>query len=384
MQVVRLRKKHYTQLVSLLNFVFTKQNGREMDFEKELPKAFVPDDETMGKHLGVFDGEKLVAVLGEYPLKVRILDEELLFYTVGNIATHPQYEGHGYMRALVEQAMRDLGEKGADASRLGGARQRYQRFGYECCGSAYTFTLTQGNVVRGIPDFKHNVSFEKITRENTTALELASGLQTSGKFFVERKKDNGYFDVYSSMTAWRNIPYLAKQGDEVLGYLCAQENSGNIAEFFSYSTQSALQMLCGWQEKVGKNITFQVQPHEIDKIRTLASICEKVSVANPSQFKIVNWEKVVSAFMKLKTSYTGMPMGELTLFIKNYGGLRLFVDKNGAGCQRFDGDCEIALTDLEAARYLFGPLPPEATADASDLAKTWLPLPLSWNLQDRV
>lgn len=111
MEIVRLKKEHYTQLVSLLNLVFTKQNGREMDFEREPPKAFVKDDDTMGKHLGIFDGEKLVAALGEYPLKARLLDEELLFYTVGNIATHPAYEGRGYMNALVQQAMRDITEK---------------------------------------------------------------------------------------------------------------------------------------------------------------------------------------------------------------------------------------------------------------------------------
>ncbi len=382
MEIVRLKKEHYTQLVSLLNLVFTQQNGREMDFEKELPKAFVEDDETMGKHLGIFDGEKLVAVLGEYPLKTHILDEELLFYTVGNIATHPNYQGRGYMQALLERAMCDLGEKGADVSRLGGARQRYQRFGYECCGSSYAFTLNKGNVLRGVE--KGDVAFEKIERENTEYLEIASNLQSSGKFFVERKKDNGYFETYSSMTAWKNVPYLAKQGDKVLGYLCAQENGGNIAEFFAYSATDALQMLCAWQQKVDKNITFQLQPHEIDKVRLFASVCERVSVISPSQFKIINWEKVISAFMKLKAGYTVMPKGVLTIHVKNYGGLKLCVDEKGIGCERYDGKCEISLSELEATRYIFGTLPPETVISANAVAKTWLPLPLSWNLQDRV
>lgn len=383
MQIVRLKKEHYTQLVSLLNFVFTKQNGREMDFEKELPKAFVKDDENMFKHLGIFDGEKLVAVLGEYPLKARVLDEELLFYTVGNIATHPKYQSQGYMQALIEQAMQDLEEKGADVSRLGGARQRYERFGYEPCGLSYAFTLTKGNVLRGV-DFHNDITFEKITQENVSALELASNLQSSGNFFVERKKDNGYFEVYSSMTAWKNVPYLAKQRDRVLGYLCAQENGGNIAEFFAYSAQDALQMLCGWQKRVDKNITFQVQPHEIDKIRVFASVCEKVSVVSPSQFKIIRWEKVISAFMKLKASYTALPKGECRIYIEKYGGLRLFVEEKGVGCEKYAGECEIALTSLEATRYIFGTLPPETTANANELVRAWFPLPLSWNLQDRV
>ena len=379
MEIVRLKKEHYTQLVSLLNLVFTKQNGREMDFERELPKAFVKDDDTMGKHLGIFDGEKLVAALGEYPLKARLLDEELLFYTVGNIATHPAYEGRGYMNALVQQAMRDITEKGADVSRLGGARQRYQRFGYECCGIAYAFTLTKSNVIRCADNFDvADVTFEKIARENTEYLEIASTLQSSGKFFVERKKDNGYFEVYSSMTAWKNAPYLAKCGDKGLGYLCAQENGGNIAEFFAQSARDALQMLCAWQQKVDKDIIFQLQPHEIDKVRLFASVCQKMSVVSPSQFKIINWEKIVSVFMKLKASYMQMPYGELRVYIENYGGLRLFVNTQGVGCERFDGECEISLSMLDAARYIFGTLPPETVANANPTAQAWLPLPLSW------
>ena len=39
---------------------------------------------------------------------------------------------------------------------------------------------------------------------------------------------------------------------------------------------------------------------------------------------------------------------------------------------------------LSAHRYLFGPYSPSYTAEASYLAEAWLPLPLSWNGQDRV
>ena len=383
MQVRRLQKEDYSQLIGLLNYVFTLHNKREMDFEKELPKMCVQDDENMQKHLGVFESGKLVAVLGAYPLKAKVLEEELLVYTVGNIATHPEFEGKGYMQALLTRAMQELDEKGADISRLGGIRQRYERFGYEPCGMIYEFRLTGENVQR-VFQSEEEICFEEITREDRENLKIASELLKKEKFYVERKEENSYFEMYASMTAWRNKPYIAKMGNKILGYLCVSPNGSNIAECFAYGKEEMITMLCGWQRRIGQTVSFGFQPHRIEHIRWATSVCQNVSIVIPSQFKIVNFEKTANAFIKLKASDTELPKGELKIYIENYGGLRLYVDENGAGCEKYNGECDISLTALEATRYLFGPLPPETVANANTTATAWLPLPLSWNLQDRV
>lgn len=383
MEVIQLQKEHYAQLIELLNHVFTLQNKREMDFEKELPKMCVADDMHMQKHYGIFDGEKLVAALGAYPLKAKVLDEELLVYTVGNIATHPDYEGKGYMSAMLSKAMQELEYNHADISRLGGIRQRYQRFGYENGGAMYEFKLTSDNVARVFKDELDKVVFEKIERNDVEKLELANKLLTREKFYVDRKTDDGYFGIYTSMIAWRNQPYLAKIGDKVLGYLCVSPNGNNIAECFAYEKETMMKMLCAWQKQVGATISFRFQPHQVEYIQGMSGICQSINVSIPSQFKILNWEKVIRAFIKLKASYTAIPKGILTIHIEGYGGLKLFVDED-IGCERYDGECAISLTALDATRYLFGPLPPETVGKANAIASAWLPLPLSWNLQDRV
>ena len=55
MEIKRLKKENYDELISLLNLVFSKQNGCEMDFEKELPNMCVRDDAHMRKHVGLFE-----------------------------------------------------------------------------------------------------------------------------------------------------------------------------------------------------------------------------------------------------------------------------------------------------------------------------------------
>ena len=68
MEIKRLKKENYDELISLLNLVFTKQNKCEMDFEKELPNMCIRDEEHMRKHVGLFVDNKLVSVVGVYEI----------------------------------------------------------------------------------------------------------------------------------------------------------------------------------------------------------------------------------------------------------------------------------------------------------------------------
>ena len=384
MEITRLKKGNYDELISLLNEVFSKHNNKEMNFEKDLPKMCVRDDEHMQKHFGIFESGKLVAAIGVYPLPLHIMGERLLFSTVGNVATHPDYEGRGYMTALLECAMKELERLGADASRLGGLRQRYNRYGYETCGSVYSVAFTGKNRKNKFPEFGDGITFRKIGRSDVDLLKRARELQGNGKVAVERGEGNDYFDVYTSITAWQNVPYAAIKDERVIGYLCVNARGNTLAECFAESTEAMAEMICAWQKQCEATVYFSLFPHDIETVRLFASRAESMTVKPPCHFKIINWQRVVSAFMKLKASYTDMQEGELKIGIKDYGVLRLYVKHGAVGCERTDDEADLTLNSLEASRYLFGPLPPEATADAGNLAHSWFPLPLSWNGQDRV
>ena len=111
MEIKRLKKENYDELISLLNLVFSKQNKCVMDFERELPNMCIRDEMHMRKHVGLFIDNRLVSVVGVYPLPTRVLDKEINFCTVGNVATHPDYEGRGYMNILFNQAMEIVKEE---------------------------------------------------------------------------------------------------------------------------------------------------------------------------------------------------------------------------------------------------------------------------------
>lgn len=378
MELRRLKAEDYDALLGLLNGVFTRHNGREQDFEKMLPKMCVPDDAHMGKHFGIFEEGQLVSCIGVYPLDGVVAGENIRFATMGNIATHIDHTGKGYMSKLIDVALQELKDLQVDAARLGGNRFRYNRYGFESCGQALYFTFQKGTLAARFPN-AGEITFVKIDPKDTQALAFCCGLYNENAIAVTRSVQ----DCYAVMTAWEHIPYLCLQGGEPVGYLCADESGMDVAEVFGVDLKRFTDILCRWQKEKETTVCFALQPHNKEYIRRFAAVSDVMKVQSPSHFKVYNWEKVIGAFLKLKASYLELTKDELVLQIEDYGAVRIFVDENGAGCEKTDRAPRLSLTGLEAARFLFGPLAPEdVVAQALDV--NWFPLPLSWNGQDRV
>ena len=377
MELRRLQAADYDELIQLLNVVFTRQNGFEMDFEKQLPKMCVRDDAHMGKHLGIFEDGKLVACVGVYPLDAVVAGEKLRFSTMGNVATHWDYTGRGYMTKLLDAAQQELENIGADASRLGGNRQRYGRYGFEACGQVLQLTFYKNTLSKRFPN-AGEISFVKIEKDDNAALNFCTELYNRNALAVTRSVS----DCYRVLTAWEHTPYLCLSGGQMVGYISAK--GGSLAEAFALDTRHFTDILCRWQQNTDDHVTVTLQPHMTEKISILSAVSDTMQLRSPSHFQIRNWEKVVSAFLKLKASYCTLSEGEFVLAIEGYGTVRIFVEEGKTGCERTDKAPHLTLDRMQAARFLFGPLAPEYTAQTDDLPTGWLPLPLSWNGQDRV
>ena len=386
MQVVTLKAENYKQLISLLNAVFEKKNGVNTNFERDLPKMCVCDNEHMANHLGIFDGDKLVAVLGVYLIPTVIAGEELLFATVGNIAVDPSYEGKGYMTILLDKAMEVLKEKKVDVSRLGGLRQRYNRYGYEYSGGIYNFTLTSYNNKKHLNNYHEDITFTEILKSDIENLKFCNSLYTQGEIHALRSEENNCFDVYSSMVAWQNIPYLAtdKNGNK-LGYIVANKNGNAIAEVFGVNDRETIKILSNWQLKTAQDLTFKIPPYKTELLKVFMNVCEYVNLSPVCHFKVLNYQKLISALLKLKCKMTAIKNGEFTVNIENYGTLKIKIENGNGTCEFTNATPDITVNNLQAVRLFFGAYPAYSTINSQNhFINAVLPLPLSWNLQDRV
>ncbi len=383
MEIKRLNTENYDELLELLNYTFGNKYGREMDFVREQPKMWVREDEYMNKHIGIFEDNKLVSVIGIYPLHVNILGKKFLFATTGNLATHPDYEGRGYFTKLFELTMEELDKLNVDVARLGGARQRYERYGYSQCSSLYYFVFSEHNRVKCFPHYKNDVEIRPLERDNSADLKFCMDLCNSKDFYVERFDTANYRDVYTVLCSKEATPFIAYRNGKPIGYLSAYKNKTKLLEIRANSTEEFFDVLCAHQIYIGEQLDVPIAPYMQKELEIMGRCGNEISVASPSKFKIINFCGITDAFMKLKRKYSKLPNGEFIMDIEGYGKIRIFSNETTSGCEMTEKDADISVNKDAATRIIFG-FPFEFTNLLSDCAKIWFPLPLSWDFEDYV
>ncbi len=390
MELRKLCKDDYDELLYVLNTTFGNKYKKEVDFLTTQPKMWVRDDEHMSRHIGVIEDGKLVAVGGIYPLRLVVDGTPILLFTTGNIATLPEYEGRGYFTKIFTELVSMLDTLGADGARLGGARQRYGRFGYEPAGLAYKFSFNEDNRRKYFKDRGEDIEFKLIERTDEESLLFCNRLGRESRFYVIRSEEDKCRDVYLALTTKHSLPYLALRGGEPIGYLSANadgvlvgavENGRNITEIRATSKENYIDIISAWQRHVGVTVVVNVSPHLEEELDILIKGAEAMSISSPSHFKIINYEKIANAFFKLKDPRK-MLDGEAVLGIEGYGNLLFSKKGDSAVCTLTERDADITLDRAEATRAIFGHSPSIKLKSGSPLLASWFPLPLSWDTLD--
>ncbi len=383
-EVTRLRAEDYDECFALMGEVFGKQSGRKTDFTKELPKMCVRDGTHMGRHFGIREGNRLIAAVGVYPLQTYIAGEKLMFATVGNMVTLPEYEGKGCMSALYKTAMGELESLGADVSRLGGFRQRYNRFGYETAGSLYSFEIDHSNTKYCHSDDDPLV-FSEIAAGDIEALNFADSLYRTGGIYVDRTTAPDMRDAYTSMIAWRSKPLIAKKSDGTpVGYFCVAADGVTLNEIFAINEAQLENIIFTFQKQAGKTVTFSFAPARREAVKYFSSVAGASRIISPSLFKVRNFVSLANALMILKhRTFPSLPDGSILFDIEGYGGLLLYARGSDVGAEKVK-EGKYKLSYFQAIRTLFGPYPSLYELEYDPFAAAYLPLPLSWSTLDRV
>ena len=379
-----LRKGDMYALSALLNTAFTG-DPHSRHFEEGLPKMWVDDDEHMARHITVFEDGVMAGAVGIYPYDVRIGTKNLRFATVGNIGVLKEYRGRGYMKLLMDAAMEVLEREHIDVSRLGGLRTRYERYGYEMCGTNYIIRLSKRNADEANPGGT-GITFSPVSEDDHTALALVRRWYSTSAIACCRGDDT---DLYRTLCAWKNRPYLAWLDGSPIGYLCASPDGSSIAEHGAIQADLHAKMLCAWvMQSSAYEIRAELYPWDIELCRKLCMICESFSAIPATQCKILSPDRFADALLSLKASMTPLVPGSVSLGIADFGTLVMEADGDSARTYRCDTPADDTLDALTAARMLFGMTPPDLcaplSANAARLLSSWLPLPFSWNGQDRV
>ena len=390
MKIEKLTASDFDELLDTMNVCFS--HGQEgYTFLDTLPAMWRHDDTAMGRHVAIRDGERIAAAVGIYPLPTRVAGHDVLFATVGNVGTRPEYRKKGYMKALMTESMEELKRIGADVARLGGLRQRYNRYGFEKAGQNFSFTISAKNLrdyydssLGHEGEYKPTFTFRPIARDDDAALSFAQTVYANALQHTDRGDNRRFYDVTH---AWKCTPWLAISPDGMpVGFLSNYPNSGRITEHYALSPAIEYQMLLDWLNVNNfDSISFSTAPWDVELNRQAGKIAEGINVTTADNFKIIHFAKVAMAMLAAKATYASIPDGQFTLSIADGETIQY---KDGLFKAVDNVASDLTLSNLDAMRFLFGPLPPSSVCDIPaairPVVDALLPLPLWWNYQDRV
>lgn len=367
-------------LVDFLNYVFG-MNGDGMSFYKLLPKLYKPEYRPEDFNYIATEDGRLRASVGAYPFSIRMAGETLKGIGIGNVAVHPMHRGKGYMIDCMKLALDDAVKNGADFAALGGRRQRYSYFGFEPAGVCGAFGLYRHNLrhVYGSVNSDTGFTARMLSVDDTAGLEKIRALSGSREYSPVRDTAS-YFDILSS---WCAKVYCVENAEkEFAGYFVygGDEGAFNVMEIDCVRPEDAASVLRACFETVGGDcVNFDVPEFNTVFYDLLSEIAESVTAANTERFCVYNYKKVMGAALKLKSGYTALNDGELSVEIDGVAGREklLVTVRNGeTSVTAFDGDCDLKFSHKQAMGAFFGLAVPEKRKLPA-FAAGWFPLPLN-------
>lgn len=349
-------------IVDFINYVFS-QAHQPHDFKKLLPKAYGDGVQGIeGWHYLALQENRIRGNIALRPMEMKVLDTTLSVGFVGSVSVHPYARGEGHMKKLMAMMLAEAQKDGKDLLVLGGQRQRYQYFGFDTAGFCYRYHFTPRNVRHALSGADDTgIALSDVQPEDTAFIRFAKGLYDSQLLHCRRDEATFFDDCHS----WNGRFIRITKCGTSIGYL-----QGTDSELLLTDENDLLPVIKalfreGWQE-----MNLAVPLWCTQRRRLLSGICEDSSITTCEMIRVLNWQKVLQAFLRLKAECVPLADGNVCLRIGEET-LNIRVCKQQVTVEKTDALPETVLTPMEAQQLFFSL---EGLTDTM-LPPGWLPLP---------
>lgn len=368
----------YDDLMDFMNYVFGF-NGNQQDFKKLLPKLYNPDCDPCYNNYVITENGKLKAAIGAYDSVLKVGDTELTCRGIGNVAVHPYSRSKGYMIECMNMAIDGMIRDGVDYSVLGGIRQRYNYYGYECIGPAWSVEIGPRDVNyrfdrAGIP-FRA-LELHTVSAGEEELIDRMYAFHQTRPLRTVRPREK-FLDIcrswFSSATA------ILREG-ECIGYYV-----GDLQELTLADDNDFNDVVRNYVRANG-SVTMQFADWETDHVERAAAIGGAPKREYSDMFNIFNYKKVLGAFLAFQATLTDLPDGAFTVTVKGSAGvenLRIAVENGIPSVTEFAGETDLTLEHIEAMTFFFGLYSPRRK-EISPACRSFFPLPLYVDRADHV
>jgi len=377
--VVQLAPADFEEALEHLNRAFGFPVGAG-DFLSILPKLYQP--ERMSWNYAVKTDAGIRAMAGVYPMTLKVGAKTLKVAGIGGVSTHPDARGKGLMNRLMSHCMEVMKDADYDLSCLGGLRHRYGKFGYEVGGLQYQFEFLRQNLWQ-VP--AKGLRLTPLGDVDDESISFSHALYERSAVHVIRPEP----EFRCICRTWENRPFAAfDEQDRPAGYLVADRQKNMIVELCAESPGTAMRMIRAWMDQGDdENVFVQVKPSDLDLVRQLGETAQSLQAEQSYQWKVLHWSRTVDAFLNLQSSSDPQEDGSLVLSLDDLPNLKLTSTHGSGTCEETDEPPDLACTERQAVRMIFGPQSPAAVMPVPSDARmleSWCPLPLGWSSVDGV
>lgn len=366
----------YDEYIDFINYVFGF-NGNSRDFKKLLPKLYKTQYKPVESSYITLENGNIRAAVGAFDHEITVCGDTLKCRGIGNVAVHPYARSKGYMKTLMNMAVNDMIADGVDLSILGGRRQRYNYFSYEKTGVSYNFSLNSDNMRHCFGKDRsayHTLTVRKLEENDEAALDAVSALLSEQVYNPMRERAR----LYDILVSWQNVPCVFEKDGTVVGF-CVIGDKNKVCEIVLADKADFINAIVTLYDCLHESTLVVSLPAFCSEyINALYRVCEGYELGTEKSFSVLNYKNVLSAFLKLKATYTELPEGELAMLIHGVAGdekLRIYIRGDAARVEEYDGEVDIELDHIDAINVLFSPFCPIRDT-LSHFARILLPLPL--------
>lgn len=300
-------------------------------------------------HFVIKEDGKLVSHAGLFPMEAVADNSTIKVGGIGDVATHFDYQGKGYMGKLINYSITKMKERRIPLSILGGDTQRYRHYGWETAGRKMVFHLTQRSL---------------------------KGIKV-GKEFNLREYEKE--DLDKIMEIHENEPLRIKRSPKEYGKLLERIQIqiwiGEEKDFYAYAVLDGSQVIefGGEVSLVAKLFSYYLNHYPIANLnvhlpykdspmlRTLYKISSGWEVVPLGMIKIIDLKKTLLSFKKQiqkKTELYKIEKGNsFTLKMTDSNQRATLIIGKEIEIKNGKGLNTISLSDIEMVRLFFGPSP---------------------------
>ena len=365
------RQEDNEDYVDFINYVFGF-NGKDRSFYKLLPKLFGRGRNAARDTWFVKDGRgRMLSCVGTFPLPMNICSESVKAYGIGNVAVHPRERGKGYMIKAMGAALEQMKNEGASLAILSGKRTRYDHFGFEKCGTDSVYTLTDKTLSDRDPSFVPRLKMKVLEESDGQSLDNIYALHNKREYRFVRERER----LYDILVSWQSTPFVFYDGGEFAGWAVVK---GDAVTELKAKKDGYIKDMAYLLMKGRGHLDFVVPECEKHTGDALWHYAETVYTGADLCFNVLDYERMLSLLLRLKSGYESLADGTLAVKIKGYGkteSLRITVKDGVPSVSVTQDECELTLEHTEAMQLFFMNKAP-SRSKLPPIPRSWLPLPI--------